>query len=121
MEYTLRVVRVAVTNWQRAIHFYTQILGMQAAIISDGWAELATGEAHLALERVDPDDSDEPEFLGRFVGVSLQVDDIHRTYEALSSRGVEFLGPPERMPWGGWLVHLRDPDRNVLTLLGDRT
>jgi hypothetical protein len=28
------------------------------------------------------------------------------------------LAPPEVMPWGGVLAHLRDPDGNVLTLVG---
>jgi hypothetical protein len=33
-------------------------------------------------------------------------------------RGVEFLSPPERQPSNGTLAHLRDPDGNILTLLG---
>jgi lactoylglutathione lyase len=119
MDYTLSYVRVFVTDWQRAIHFYTQMLDMKAAFISDGWAEFATGKARLALERVDPADPEAAEFGGRFVGASLRVDDIHATYKTLSGRGVEFVGAPERQPWGGWLAHLRDPDGNVLTLLGE--
>ena len=75
-------------------------------------------EAHLALERVDPADPESAESVGRFVAVSLEVDDIDATYETLTRRGVEFLGAPEKQPWGGTLAHLRDPDGNVLTLLG---
>ena len=33
-------------------------------------------------------------------------------------RGVQFIEPPEKQPWGGVLAHLRDPDGNILTLLG---
>ncbi|HEY6598077.1 MAG TPA: VOC family protein [Pseudomonadales bacterium] len=120
MNYTLSVVRVFVTDWERAVHFYTQTLEMKPAFIGDGWAEFDTGQAHLALERVDPDDPEAAEFEGRFLAVSLQVDDIHGVHKTLASRGVEFVGGPEQQPWGGWLAHLRDPDGNVLTLLGER-
>ena len=57
-------------------------------------------------------------FSPRFVAVSLQVEDVQAVYEELVAKGVEFLGPPERMGWGGTLAHFRDPDGNVLTLPG---
>ena len=121
MNYKLSNVRVFVTDWHRAISFYTEILGMAVAHRSDemGWAQMDTGEAHLALERVDASDPESRELVGRFVGVSLQVADIFATYTLLTTRGVEFVGPPEKQAWGGVLAHLRDPDGNVLTLVGD--
>src|ERR1700752_1047551 len=71
VNYQLSFVRVFVTDWQRAIHFYTETLGMPSALLTDGWAQFATGQAQLALERVDPDDPESEESVGRFVGVSL--------------------------------------------------
>jgi uncharacterized glyoxalase superfamily protein PhnB len=62
---------------------------------------MAPGEGQLALERVDPSDEE-----GRAL--------------VLAERGVEFVGPPEKQSWGGVLAHLRDPDGNILTLLGHR-
>ena len=118
MDYKLFVVRIFVRDWERAIRFYTETLGIPTTFRGDdmGWAQLATGEANLALERVNPD-SEEQDLVGRFVGVSLTVDDIHKTYETLKERGVEFTGPPAKMEWGGTLAHFKDPDGNVLTLL----
>ena len=60
MQYKLFAVRVFVTDWQRAIRFYTETLGIPIAYRNDeiGWAQLATGEGQLALERVDPSDSE---------------------------------------------------------------
>ena len=120
MEYKLFAVRVFVTDWERAIRFYTETLGIPASYRSDelGWAQLATGEGQLALERAAPGDSEALDLVGRFVGVSLQVPDIEATHKTLSERGVEFLAPPEAQPWGGVLAHFRDPDGNVITLLG---
>jgi predicted enzyme related to lactoylglutathione lyase len=120
MGYKLFAVRIFVTDWDRAIRFYTETLGMRATYRNDeiGWAQMATGEGQLALERVDPSDQESKALVGRFVGVSLQVPDIPATYKILVERGVEFVAPPEKQPWGGVLAHLRDPDGNVLTLLG---
>ncbi len=120
MECKLFAVRVFVSDWDRAIRFYTETLGIAANFRSDemGWAQLETGEGQLALERAAPDDPESRDLVGRFVGVSLEVADIEATHAALVERGVEFLSPPEAQPWGGVLAHFRDPDGNVLTLLG---
>ena len=120
MDYKIHGVRVFVTDWEKALEFYSETLDMPIAFAASeaGWAELDTGAAHLALERVDPSDAEAADLTGRFVAVSLKVEDIQATYDELTARGVEFLGPPEEHSWGGVLAHLRDPEGNVLTLLG---
>lgn len=119
--YRLYAVRIFVSDWTRALDFYAKTLEMPIAFADEsmGWAELGIEGAHLALERAAPDDPESSEHVGRFVGVSLRVPSVAERYAALSARGVEFLAPPERQPWGGVLAHFRDPDGNVLTLLGD--
>ena len=118
----LLLVRVFVTDWHRAVRFYTETLGLALAYSSEalGWAELDTGACHLALEKARSETEQEVDesLVGRFVGVSLAVDDVFATHERLRARGVEFVAPPEQMPWGGVLAHFRDPDGNVLTLVG---
>lgn len=120
MEYTLSGVRVFVTDWEKSLAFYTDTLGMPVVFAEPemGWAELDTGAAHLAVERVEPDDGESGDLTGRFVAVSLRVEDIEKAYAELLSRGVDFVEAPEKQPWGGVLAHFRDPDGNVLTLLG---
>jgi len=121
MDYKIYAVRIFVRDWERAVRFYTETLGMQTTFADAalGWAELDTGEAHLAIERWPEGESDdEEELVGRYVGVSLAVPDVQERYEALRERGVEFLAPPSQQPWGGVLASFRDPEGNVLTLLG---
>ena len=120
MNYKLYAVRIFVSDWDRALEFYRDTLGMPVAFESAdlGWAQLDTGECTLAVERSDPEDPETKDLVGRFVGVSLQVPDIDVTYEELLGRGVRFDSPPEKQSWGGTLAHFRDPDGNVLTLLG---
>jgi lactoylglutathione lyase len=120
MNCKLYSVRVFVTDWEKSVAFYSETVGLPVLFAGPdmGWAELDTGAARLALERVDPNDPEAAGLAGRFVAVSLQVDDVQATYDELTSRGVEFLGPPERQRWGGVLAHFRDLDGNILTLLG---
>lgn len=120
-QYQIYAVRVFVRDWVRALAFYRNTLGMHASFVSEehGWAELDVGGARLGLERVAPGDAEGEALLGRFLGVSLRVDDVRQVYETLRERGVAFPGPPERQPWGGVLAHLSDPEGNVLTLLGE--
>jgi lactoylglutathione lyase len=120
MGYKLSIVRIFVTEWERAVRFYTETLGIPLAFREDaaGWAQLDTGEGQLALERVDPSDAEGRAHVGRFVGVTLEVPDVLDTYARLVERGVDFVEPPEKQPWGGILAHFRDPDGNVITLVG---
>ena len=83
-----------------------------------GWAQFQAGAASLGIERVEAGDEEGEALVGRFLGVSLEVDDIDSVYATLCDRGVEFAGPPTRQPWGGVLAHFDDPDGNTLTLLG---
>ena len=117
LEYTLYAVRVFVSDWEKAVEFYQTTLGMKVVFKSPemGWAQLDTGACNLAIERAD---AESEELVGRFAGVSLHVPDIQATYEVLSDRGVAFNSPPEKQSWGGTLAHFKDPDGNVLTLLG---
>jgi len=109
-------VRIFVNDWETACRFYEEQLGLplRFSSIDMGWAEFDIGGPSLALERAAGGSAD---LVGRFVGVSLIVDDLDATHDRLVRAGVRFTGPPERQPWGGRLAHFQDPEGNVLTLL----
>lgn len=120
MSYRLDAVRVFVHNWVDCLEFYQDKIGLPVGFADEamGWAQLEAGPAALRLERVERGDPEGDKLVGRFVGVSLEVDNHQATYDALVAKGVEFDGPPESQPWGDSLAHFRDPDGNVITLLG---
>ncbi|OMH39152.1 VOC family protein [Motiliproteus sp. MSK22-1] len=118
----LYAVRILVDDWLSACDFYENKLGLVLEFKDEsfGWAEFDVGGAKFGIERVDSDASNEDKSLvGRFVGVSLQVDDVQVTYEQLIAKGVEFTATPEKQPWGGVLAHLKDTSGNVITLMSE--
>lgn len=118
--YKLYIVRVFSFKWEESLAFYRDVIGFPVVFADAemGWAQFQLGSAHIGLERCSPDDQEAIDLVGRFVGTSIEVDDIQSTYESLISKGVEFVAPPAKQPWGGTLAHIKDPDGNILTLLG---
>ena len=116
----LYALRVFVNDWDRACEFYEHTLGLPIKFkdASMGWAEFDVGGPSLALERVSEDDVEGRSLVGRFLGISLQVENIITTHEALQGKGVEFTAEPEKQSWGGTVAHFKDPEGNILTLLG---
>lgn len=111
--------RIFCHNWQECVDFYQSKLSLAIRFISEdlGWAEFELGTAALAVEQVDANDAEAKALVGRFVGVSLQVDDMQAAYQHMSKLGVEFSQLPERQEWGGILAHFKDPAGNILTLV----
>lgn len=98
----LYAIRVFVHDWDAACHFYRGVLGLREGF-SDanlGWAEFDVGGARLGIERVADHDLEAASLVGRFLGISLMVDDIDEAYQCLRDRGVAFDGPPQKQPWG---------------------
>ena len=113
-------VRVFVTDFKKSLEFYTKTLGMELDYSDDNhWAQFKSGQdVSLAIEQCVADRQEEgSRLVGRFVGVTLLVDDISNTYKTLSDQGVEFRAEPEIQPWGGILAHFKDLDGNVLTVM----
>ena len=116
----LYAVRVFVDDWDTACTFYETVLNLPLKFKDSalGWAEFDVGGPSLGIERVSQEDNEESNLVGRFLGISLQVESIRATFEDLRRKGVEFIGPPQNQSWGGTLAHFKDPAGNTLTLLG---
>lgn len=116
----LYAVRIFVRRWAEACDFYGATLGLTERFRNDdmGWAEYDLGGPCFGVERVQPGDSEGEALIGRFLGISLPVEDIDAAYRALREKGVHFTVPPEKQVWGGSLAQFQDPDGNQLTLLG---
>jgi lactoylglutathione lyase len=114
---SVSAVRIFVDDIERARHFYRDVLELNETSATPEWAVFDLDGKNVIVEKVAADDP-EHDLVGRFVAVSYNVDDIDATYRKLVARGVSFPEPPERQQWGGTLAFPRDPDGNILTLVG---
>src|SRR5262249_27987256 len=118
-EMRLYGIRVFVHDFEAARRFYRDTLGLKEKWAHGGNAAGFDLGADLIIEGGAADaDAEDRALVGRVVGCSIEVEDIGATVSALTAKGVEFTGPPERQGWGGVLAHFKDPSGNVLTLLG---
>lgn len=113
----IAAVRVFVPDVESARAFYRDQLGLAEAHADDQALVFKTGTADLIVEAADPNDPEDGPLIGRFVGVSFAVSDLHAAHRALTAKGVRFDAEPERQDWGALLAHVLDPAGNVLTLV----
>ncbi len=113
----IKFVNVPVGDQARALAFYTEILGFTVAtdqpMRPDGqrWIELKIAGAETRVSLFTPPGHEDR--VGTFVPLSVWADDVVGTYETLKARGVEFLAPPKKEPWGTSVI-FKDSEGNTL-------
>jgi lactoylglutathione lyase len=103
---------IYVSEMQRSVAFYRDILGLSLKFTTPGWSEFATGTTTIALHTsMGNPASGQP---GRPTAGSGQlgfsVDDIQAAYEALRAQDVPFSLTPQKQTSGVTLAVLHDPD-----------
>ncbi len=114
----LKFVSIPVTDQDRALAFYTKKLGftIQTDQAFDGkqrWIELGIPGAETRVVLFTPDGHESR--IGAFTGVSFVSDNVQKTYEDLTSKGVEFVKPPKTEHWGTSSI-FKDADGNQFVL-----
>jgi lactoylglutathione lyase len=120
-------VGLAVDDQDRAKDFWTKTMGFE--LIQDSPYRMSDeGPEQRWIEVMPPDKSvilflgvreeNHPSTAGTLSSVLFHCDDIKRTYEELTERGVEFTEAPSEQFWGWWAV-FKDPD-GTLYGLGQR-
>jgi predicted enzyme related to lactoylglutathione lyase len=112
------LVSIPVRDQKRALAFYTEKLGF--SVFTDKpfnekqrWIELKIGNAQTKVVLFTPEGQEDR--IGGFTNLTLSCDDIDATYAELSARGVEFLGPPRKQPWGT-MAMMKDSEGNQFVL-----
>ena len=110
-------VTVTVRDLDDALSFYNGVLGLRVAFYDKKhrWLCFDTGRTTLSLTT--PWNARAKKLIGVQTGVSFNVVDLRKTYTRLKKRGVKFLLPPRKEPWGGRLANFEDPDGNQYFLL----
>ena len=110
-----------VSDQDRALDFYTDVLGLEQRVDNptpDGLRFLTVGvdgqDFQLVLWPGTPGQAQPTQ--GRIPATcTIETDDLRKEYEALKSRGVNFVTEVLEFPWG-YIAQLEDPDGNRLQL-----
>jgi predicted enzyme related to lactoylglutathione lyase len=114
----LKFVSIRVRNQDKALAFWTDVMGFQIATdqpMGEGqrWIELKIPGAQTGIVLFTP--PGEEALIGSFSGMSFATDDVEKTHRELVARGVEFVQPPKKESWGTSAV-FKDPDGNAFVL-----
>jgi lactoylglutathione lyase len=111
-----------VSDLERSVAFYRDVIGLPFRFASESYAEFATEGAKFSLFAR----SRLPWLIGREAPagevpwpqgeVAFFVDDVDAEHERLIAAGVRVLAPPTNRPWGERTLHVADPDGNVVEL-----
>jgi lactoylglutathione lyase len=113
---------VFVSDLERSIVFYRDLIGLPFHFATESYAEFETGGAKFALFAR----SQLPELIGKGAPageapwpqgeVAFFVDDVDSEHDRLVQAGVAVLAPPTDRPWGERTLHVADPDGYVVEL-----
>ncbi|QVL31856.1 VOC family protein [Telmatocola sphagniphila] len=118
----IKFASIPVRDQDRALAFYVDKLGFtlitdQPMGPSQRWIEVRPPRGDTGFALFTPPGQEER--IGKFTGISVECDDVQKTYEELLAVGVEFREPPKAEPWGTFVV-MRDSEGNELVLSGGR-
>ncbi|MBI2357913.1 MAG: VOC family protein [Deltaproteobacteria bacterium] len=126
MEFTsLDYVVVIVEDLDRAVKFYTEILGLPLGHRSGDYAQFSLGTTRLGLYTRaamsmtlgKPLRSPSPDAPGFEIG--FKVSDVDGAFSELTALGVTPVMPPTTRPWGQRTAYVRDPDGHLIELAQD--
>ena len=101
-----------VADMERAVKFYRDTLGLPLKFQSPGWSEFSTGETVLALH---PASGKNP---AGSVELGINVPDLHRFYQEMTGKGVQFTMPPKKQDFGGELAQFVDSEGGHVSVGG---
>jgi predicted enzyme related to lactoylglutathione lyase len=114
----VKFVGVPVSDAARALAFYTEKLGFAVATdqpMGNGqrWIELRVAHSPTRVVLFTPPGHEDR--IGTFFNGSLACDDVDATFRQLQQRGVEFVEPPTKQPWGTF-AKFKDSEGNTFVL-----
>jgi catechol 2,3-dioxygenase-like lactoylglutathione lyase family enzyme len=119
-------VILIVNDLDRALRFYTEVLGLKLGHRSGDYAQLDTGATRLALYTRSA--------MANTLGMSLQapgvnapgfevgfkVANVDAAVNELIARGISPVVPPTDRFWGQRTAYVRDPDGHLIELAQDQ-
>ncbi len=118
MDSRIGYVNVGVSELERSLAFYRDVLGFELLYHAPEfhYAAFQVGDLRFAIAASEVD-----AFTGgrpghRHTGIGLVVADVDAAHKELKAKGVEFTMAPAKQAWGGYMGIFSDPDGNLFYL-----
>lgn len=121
-------VRLLVKDYKKCFRFYTEKLGLEPAWgdvegcyasfkVADGIEGLAIFVSDFMAPAVGNAEKTQPTGYREKSMISFEVGNVDEAYQTLLEKGIDFINQPTDMTdWGMRVVHLRDPEDNLIEL-----
>ncbi len=114
----LWLAMIRVSDIDKALKFYNEILGLPVALDARVFNHAEVGPDE-PLAKIGLHAAGKKSKRQRRTGIVFDTDDIYALYERLTKRGVKFTLKPTKTPWGGIVADFLDPDNNELEVVQD--
>lgn len=115
----VKFVSIPTKDQDKALAFWTEKMGFkvntdQPMGPNQRWIELIIpGGAQTRVVLFTPEGHEDR--VGGFFNGAFAADNVEYSYDKLKAKGVEFVSPPTKQPWGTFAT-FRDPDGNTFVL-----
>ena len=107
-------VILLVTNMEKSIKFYNEILELPIKTKSEDWTEFFNKDTVLALHPA-PKNKKRILKVGSGTLVGFEVSDLNSTIEKLKQKRVKFFKKPKEEPFGKHAI-VQDPDGHLISI-----
>ena len=114
----LWLTMIRVSDMDKALNFYSEILGLPIALDARVFNHAEVGPSE-PLAKIGLYATGKKSKRKKRTGIVFDTDDIYELYENLRKKGVKFIMKPTKMEWGGIVADFLDPDNNILEVVQD--
>lgn len=121
MKLSMGYIILYVQDFEKAMHFYKEILHLPIKMQQHTYVEFDTGHTILSINtRKDVRaltglNISEPTTSQSFE-IGFVVEDVHETINILRGKGVKILIDPVTKPWGQTVAYIADPDGHYIEI-----
>ncbi|GED02620.1 lactoylglutathione lyase [Bacillus atrophaeus] len=122
MNLSMRYVILYVSDGERSLHFYKDILGLTVRAQHDTYVEFDTGSQVLAfntrknVREITPLEIPEEAGYSQTFELGFVTEDVGAVIEKLRGEGVSILSEPKVKPWGQTVAYVADPDGHYIEI-----
>lgn len=101
-------------EYDACLRFYRDLLSLPLESADENFAQFSTEGARLYLHRL----KSGPALRSHGLEIHFEVENVDTAYADLLKKSIQFESKPANMPWGTRMAAFRDPEGNVIEIVG---